>query len=140
MSYIIRRAATPPAAPIVGPVLESYVEHAPLFGDAYDADTQSVHTLILTFLTSYPEMESIVRTATENDGREAYLALAARFEGVGALSIELMDAEKTVKDLYYSGEKPPTMFWDKFEKELKYAYAMVDKRVQRVVYDNATKL
>ena len=32
------------------------------------------------------------------------------------------------------------MFWDKFEKELKYAYAVVDRRAQRVVHDDEAKL
>ena len=109
----------PPATPIVGPVLDTYITHAPLAGDAYDVDTQSVHTLILTFITEYPEVESIVRTATQSDGRSAYMAMVSRFEGVGALSIDPLDVEKVVKDLYYGGKKPPTMYWDKFEKGLK---------------------
>ena len=37
LSYIVRRAATPPAAPIIGPVLDSYVENAPLVGDTFEA-------------------------------------------------------------------------------------------------------
>ena len=140
LSYVVRRQEIPPAVPIFGPVLESYVIHAPLTGNVFDADTQSVHTLLLTFITDYPEVESIVRTATVDDGREAYLAMVARFEGVGAMGNDILDAEKVVKTLYYSGEKPPTMYWQKFEKDLKYAYAIVDRRAQRVVHDDESKL
>ena len=121
LSYVIRRNATPPAAPLVGPVLDTYVSHAFLFGDAFDYDTQSVHTLILSFITEYSEVESIVRTATQDCGRTAYLAILTRFEGVGAMSVDLIDAERVVKELFYSGEKPPTMYWDRFEKDLKQA-------------------
>ena len=110
LAYVVQRAAVPPAAPIVGPVLDTYITHAPLAGDAYDIDTQSVHTLILTFITKYPEVESIVRTAAQSDDRSAYMTMVSRFEGVGALSIDLLDAEKVVKDLYHGGEKPPTMY------------------------------
>ena len=53
---------------------------------------------------------------------------------------DVVDAEKLIKILYYSGEKPPTMFWQKFEKDLKYAYAIVDRRAQRVVHDDEAKL
>ena len=99
-----------------------------------------MHTLILIFLTKYTEVELIVKTATQNCGREAYLAMVTRFKGVGALGIELMDAEQVIKDLFYGDEKPPTMYWDKFERDLKQAYAIVDQDARRVVYDDPAKL
>ena len=58
LAYIVRRQAVPPPAPIVGPVLETYIDNAPLNGDSYEIDTQSVHTLILAFIADYPEVES----------------------------------------------------------------------------------
>ena len=140
LSYVIRRQAVPPAAPFVGNVLQHYVAHAPLVGDVYEHDTLDVHTLILTFLTEYPEVESIVRTATQDNGRDAYMAMVQRFEGVGALAVDLLDAEKVVRELFYGGEKPPTMYWDKFEKDLKHAYAVIDKKARRVVHDDPAKL
>ena len=85
----------------------------------FDYKTQSVHTLTLSLISEYSEVESIVRTATEECGRTAYLAMVTRFEGVGAMSVDLIDAERVVKELFYSGEKSPTMYWDRFEKELK---------------------
>ena len=140
LSYVVRRTAIPPAAPVVGPVLETYVMHAPLVGDAFDADTQNVHTLLLAFINEYPEVESIVRTATVDNGKEAYLAMIATFEGVDAMVNGIVDAEKVIKSLYYGGEKPPTMYWQKFEKDLTHAYATVDRRAQRMVYDDEAKL
>ena len=32
------------------------------------------------------------------------------------------------------------MYWEKFEKELKYAYSVVDRRAGRIVHDDVTKL
>lgn len=140
LSYVVRRSATPPTAPIVGPVLDTYVTHTPLIGDTFDYDTQSVHTLILALITKYAEVESIVWTATESCGRAAYMAMVKRFEGVGAMSSDLIDAEGVVRELFYSGEKPPTMFWDKFEKELKQAYSIIDRRANRIVHDDEDRL
>ena len=140
LAYVVRRTAIPPAIPIVGPVLDTYIENAPLMGEVFTSDAQSVNTLILTFITEYPEVESIVRTATQDDGRMAYLSMVSRFEGVGALSVELLEAEKVIKDLFYSGEKPPTMYWEKFEKDLKYSYAIIDRRAGQIVHDDESKL
>ena len=75
LSYVIRRTAIPPAAPIVGPVLQGYIDNAPLHGEVFDHDSLDVHTLILTFLTKYTEVELIVKTATQDCGREAYMAM-----------------------------------------------------------------
>ena len=117
-----------------------YVVNAPLNGETYTYDTQKVHTLLLTFISEYPDMEAIVRTATQDDGKEAYLAMANRFEGTGALTVEILDAEQIIKEIFYSGEKKPNMYWEKFEKELKYAYSVVDRRAGRIVHDDVTKL
>ena len=83
LSYVIRSVAIPAAAPIIGSVLESYIKNVPLVGAKFEADTQSVHTLILTFLITYSEIEFIVITAIESDDRMAYLSLVARFEIIG---------------------------------------------------------
>ena len=80
LSYVIRSRDAPDST-FVGPILDVYVAQAPLLGDTFEHDSQRVHTLILTFITEYPEMEAIVRTATQKDGRVAYQAMAARFEG-----------------------------------------------------------
>ena len=58
LSYVIRRRATPSAAQLIGPILDNYITHAPLVGDTFNFDSQSVHTLILTFIVEYPEIES----------------------------------------------------------------------------------
>ena len=139
LAYVIRRNAI--ANPtVLTPIHAHYIANAPLVGDAFNQDTNRVYTLLLTFIQEYPECETIIRTATETNGRVAYQALVTRFEGTGALAIDLVAAESVIENLYYSGEKPPQMDWTKFEKDLKHAYAIVDRRKQRVVYDDEQKL
>ena len=94
----------------------------------------------MTFITEYPECETIIRTAIESNGRVAYQVIATRFEGTGALAVDLVEAESVVENLNYSGEKPPQMDWTTFEKNLKHAYAIVDRRNGRIVYDDEQKL
>ena len=139
LAYIIRRNVAPDPA-ILTPIHAHYIANAPLVGDAFNQDTNRVYTLLLTFITEYPECETLIRTATESNGRVAYQALATRFEGTGALAIDLVAAESVIENLYYSGEKPPQMDWTTFEKNLKHAYAIVDRRKQRIVYDDEQKL
>ena len=98
LSYVVRRDAVPPTLPIAGRILDSYVERAPLVGDTFEVDTQNIHTLILTFLTQYPELKSIIRTATDDDGRTAYLILVSHFEGVGAMRVHIINAEKVIRE------------------------------------------
>jgi len=44
------------------------------------------------------------------------------------MEVDVLNAEKVIKDIYYSGEKPSNMYWDKLEKDLKYAYLVIDRR------------
>lgn len=99
-----------------------------------------MYTLLLTFLTEHPEAETIVKTATQDDGRVGFQSLVTRFEGTGAMATDLIQAESVIKELYYSGEKPPVMDSDTFEKQLKQAYAIIDRRSSRIVYNDEQKL
>ena len=139
LAYVIRQNATPDPT-VLTPIHAHYIANAPLVGQTYDQDANRVYTLLLTFLTDYPECETIIRTSTETDGRVAFQALVTRFEGTGALAVDLIAAESVIENLYYSGEKPPQMDWDTFEKDLKHAYAIVDRRSNRVVHDDQQKL
>ena len=139
LSRMIRRSVAPDPL-VVRPIMDQYVENDPLVGVDYDHDSQHVLILLLRHLTEYPEAETIVRTATQNNGRVGFETLVFKFEGSGAMRVYLIAAEKTVTDLLYMGEKKPTMYWEKIEKEVKYAYSIIDRRNNRVVYDDEQQL
>ena len=120
--------------------MDHYVANSPLVGVDYDQDSQHVLILLLTHLTEYPEVETIVRTATQNDGRVGFETLVFKFEESGAMAVDLIADEKKIRDILYMGEKKPTMYWEKFEKDVKYAYSIIDRRNNRVVYDDEQKL
>lgn len=105
LAYVIRRDPLPVGRGFVGPILDIYVANAPLLGPTYDQDASHVYTLLLTFINEYPEIETIVRTATQTDGRIGIQSLVTRFEGVGALANDLIQAKTIVQDLFYGGEK-----------------------------------
>ena len=47
---------------------------------------------------------------TQADGRVGSNELPLKFEGIGAMALDLIEAEKVVKELFYSGEKKPNMY------------------------------
>ncbi|CAJ1929455.1 unnamed protein product [Cylindrotheca closterium] len=72
-------------------------------------------------------------------GRDAFIALRTHYKGERLLAYNIVEAEHTIKDLCYVGEKP-TMNWSMFERMLKKAYAAYDKHEGRVVHSDAMKL
>ena len=109
LSRVIRCSVVPNPL-IVRPIMDHYVANAPLVGVDYDQDSQHVLIILLIHLTEYPEVETIVRTATQTNGRVGFEAIVFKFEGSRAMAVDLIAAEKTVRDLLYMGEKKPTMY------------------------------
>ena len=67
LAYVIRRNVAPDPT-ITIPVHAHYIANAPLVGDTFNQDTNRVYTLLLTFITEYPECETIIRTAKSRTG------------------------------------------------------------------------
>ena len=88
LAYVIWRQPTP-GPNFVGDVLDTYIANAPLVDPNFYKDSQHVYTLLLTFITEYPEVEPIVHTSSLANGCIAFTKLVEHFEGVGALSTDL---------------------------------------------------
>ena len=78
-------------------------------------------------------------TNTSN-GREAFKALVAHYEGVGLHSIDIIKADEVLASLFYSGKKHLHMWWDELKRQLNEAFASYDKKENRVVHSNEMKL
>ena len=96
LAYVTWRQPTPDPN-FVGDVLGNNIANAPLVGPNFCKDSKDVYTLLLTFITEYPEVEAIVCMASMTNGLIAFKALVEHFEGVGALSIDLVQAVQTLK-------------------------------------------
>src|SRR5210317_2647115 len=140
LSYVIRDHEAGDPTPHED-FLQMYINMAPLNGDAYVIDNGRVLTLLLKFVKSNDLADGAISAInTENDGRKAFMAVKSRFVGQGIMMTSVTKAERTVEKLYYSGEKYPSMYWQKFETELNRAYAILDKHAQRTVYSDQAKL
>ena len=62
------------------------------------------------------------------------------YEGTGANAKDITKADRTIREMHYTGEKKPYMWWDEFEKQLQWAFSAYDKREGRVVYSEEMKL
>mmetsp|Transcript_8019 Transcript_8019/g.11451 ORF Transcript_8019/g.11451 Transcript_8019/m.11451 type:complete len:125 (-) Transcript_8019:2411-2785(-) len=58
LSYIVCPMDAPDPT-FVGPILDVYVAQSPVTSDAFEADSQPVHTLLLTLITEYPEYPEV---------------------------------------------------------------------------------
>ena len=121
--------------------LDDYVAMASLQGAAFVADAAEVHTYIVNFIAGNNTAESKIQMhADANDGRRDFIALKQHYEGVGVNAIDVVQAEKVIETLHYTGEKKPHMWWEEFEKQLTSAFTTCDRKEARTVYSNDQKL
>ena len=111
---------------------------APLSWEAYAVDTSTIHTLLINFIAGNDTREARIQLcAVSNDGRMDFEALHNHYEGVGVHGKDITKAVDIIDNLYYSGKKPPHMWWDEFEKELEWAFTTYDLKegciVSRIV-------
>ena len=127
LKYVVRPQVAPD--PTFQPsFLDMYINMAPLNGEAYVLDNLRVLQFLNSFIVTNTEAENSVQALnTVTDGRQAYLTLKVFYEGQGIMAVDIERAEHTLIHLFYAGEKYPTMWWVKFELELKKAYAIIQR-------------
>ena len=75
-----------------------------------------------------------------SNGRLAFKALEAHYEGVGLHSLDIIRTDEVIDSLFYAGDKKLHMWWEEFEKQLTSAFASYGKKERRQVYSNEMKL
>ena len=141
LSYVICDNTNPITNRTNADFLDDYVDQAPLTGTAFIMDRLKVHMLIVRFISEHTVAEQkILPFKDQADGRVDFMALKDYYEGVSANSRLLQTAEKDIQELFYLGEKYPSMWWDEFETRLTNAFAIIDKDAGRRVYTNDAKL
>jgi len=122
-------------------ILENYIKMAPLDGEAFKIDASEVHTYLMNFIAGNITAETkVLPHASECNGRKDIFSLIEHYEGVGIHSVNVIKAEEIISSLFYSGEKRPHMWWDEFERQLTYAFTIIDKKEGRQVYSDNMKL
>ena len=110
-------------------ILDEYVLQAPLNGEAFKTDASEVHTYLTKFITGNSTAEAKIQAnLAQKNGRLDYFALRDHYEGIGINAVDILKADHTLESLFYSGEKKPHMWWDKFESELTSVFTTYDKK------------
>jgi len=93
LSYVIRDDENPNMAD-QGNFLANYAARAPLNGDYYDRDNETVYVLIVKFTAQNTRAKDALKTVVnENDGREAFMTIKSQFEGEGIMQTKVTNAE-----------------------------------------------
>jgi hypothetical protein len=120
-----------------------YENNAPLQGAVFNEDNNMVATIIkgllVSNLTCNAKIQSIV---DQNDGRLMYTTLRDHYVGSGLFANDITRANTIIETIFYTGEKPPHMWWDKFKADLEWAYNKIQTKatVGRIVYTEEDKL
>ncbi|CAJ1937314.1 unnamed protein product [Cylindrotheca closterium] len=138
--YVVRENAAQDPTP-QDDFLDEYINMALLLGTAFIVDNKQVLALLNKFIMSCSEAEMVIQALnTTTDGRAAFFALKAFYEGEGIFAHDVMAAENIIATLFYAGEKRPAMYWQKFEQILNNAYATMHHEYGRVMYTDVMKL
>ena len=90
--------------------MDNYVTRAPLTGDAFKVDAAEVHTYLVNFMAGNNTAEvKMLPYMDSHNGRLDFKALKDHYEGVGVNAVNILKAEETIRNLFYSGEKKPHM-------------------------------
>ena len=121
--------------------MDDYIDRASLTGNAFNVDKTKVHAFIMRLISENPVAEQKVLPYKDAaNGRLDFTALKEFYEGVGANSKAVLQAERDLQSLFYLGEKKPHMWWDEFEVRLTNAFAILDKDAGRQVHTDDMKL
>ena len=128
LSYVIRDSVQPDPTPQED-FMDEYVLMAPVErGEAYGIDAAEVHTLLVKFIMGNETAEMKIKEhELLRNGRTDWTALKEHYEGVGVYAFDVTEADAILADLFYSGEKFPHMYWEKFEQRLTHAFIIYQK-------------
>jgi len=105
LKYVIRTDAIADPQAINGTPQAQLVAIAPLVSDSFDRDNAKVYDLIKQLVLEGPGQTYIMRFDTDADGRGAWNALRAHFEGDGFQNSNVENANNTLESLVYEGKK-----------------------------------
>ena len=121
--------------------LDDYILNAPLYGADYLTGRRAVHTKLVAMVSTNPEAEDLIKLNEKDaDSRKDWKDLQLKYEGQGMFALEIKEAKRTLENLVYTGERPPQMYWIKFEQQLNTAFATYVKVEGRIVHLKIMKL
>ena len=105
LSYVIRENDAPSIDADFPDFISQTIACAPLNGEYYEADKQSVFNMIVSFTTGQPSGDWIKDTLRYSDGRRSMRALRDHFAGEGNATRNMAEADMLKDSLHYKSER-----------------------------------
>jgi hypothetical protein len=122
LNYVIRLQAEPDVGTVYATEQEFLVSTTPLEGDLYDLDNERVYAIVKQLILEGPGWAYITNVIDRTkDGRAAWLALRAHYEGESYMNKQKEDAYRLIEHLHYKGERA-TFTFEHFSGQLTKAY------------------
>ena len=106
LSYVIRAVAEPDRTALTGmSFVQKTIACSPLRGTTFEADSRSVHQIILKYVQGTDAYQWIKPDLKLEDGRRDMIALRNHYHGEGNVSRRISEAERIRNNLFYKGER-----------------------------------
>ena len=106
--------------------LDNYVDSTPFTGRVFNSNASKVHSYIALLISENSVAEQ--KLLPNKDGADRlvdYFPLQEFYEGVGANSKAGLTSNNKIQDIFYRGENPPDMRWEKFEVKLNNTFSVI---------------
>lgn len=133
LSYVIRENDNPDYDGDHPNFVSKTIACAPLNGEFYLADRQTVFNLIISFTTGQPSGDWIKDTLRYNDGRRSMKKLRDHFAGEGNASRNKAVADRLKESLHYSSER--ALSFEKFLTSCQKMFNIYEKEGEEMPED-----
>ena len=133
LSYVIRENDDPNTDGEFGDFITETIECAPLSGEYYLADRQTVFNMLTSFTTGQPSGDWIKSTARHSDGRRSMKQLRDHFSGEGNATRNIAEADRLKETLHYKSER--AMPFETFLTQCEKMYNIYDKEGEKMEDD-----
>ena len=108
--------------------LDDYIDRTPLTRIVFNANAPKVRLYIALLIFENTIAEQKLRPHNDAaDGCFDCFALQKFYEEVQSNAKSVLTVKKDIQELFYRGENPSHMWWDKFEVKLTSAIPVIDK-------------
>ena len=112
-------------------LLDDSVDRNALIGRVFNANASKVPSYIVRFISEYTVSKHKLPYHKDADnGCVDYFALQEFYEGVGANAKAVLTSKKDIQEIFYGGENPPHMWWEKFEVKLTNALHLLIRQIR----------
>lgn len=105
INYVIREHDVPPIDAMYSNDIEQLISTVPLRGEHYKRDNDKVYGIIKSLVLEGPGWNWIIHLDRSRDGRDAWKALKAHYEGASNLNRNKEEAYASIASAQYQGER-----------------------------------